>query len=566
MKILVTGGTGVIGSGVIPALLKSGHEVRLLSRHAAADAKQWPREGLEPFEADVTDPAALRGAAEGCEVVVHVTGIVEESPPEITFELVNVLGTRNVLEEAERAGVRRFVYVSSLGADTGQSDYHHSKLEGEQAVRGFSGEWLILRPGNVYGPGDEVITTLIKMVRALPVVPVVDSGQQRFQPLWHEDFGESVARAVGTEGLSGRVLELAGEEITSTGDLIERVSKLTGREPARVPVPSFLASLGVDFTSPGSLGSRLAGMLGVSMPLNEAKLTMLLEENLIREPNGNALTEVFHITPLSLDEGLRILVDSIPEQLPADGTGGLEQKRFWADIEGSQHTPQGLLKLFRERCQEVMPLEFAAEPGVPRTIKRGLTLTASLPARGHIQMKVVEANERRVTLATVEGHPLAGVVQFSASRQRGAVRFLVEIHARAANRIDWLMMSTVGASMQDANWVQVVERVVSISGGSAPEGVQSESQVLDEEEAARAEKQIEKLVAGSRRAQNSLKVAANPRAGVRQRPPAPKDEGGDEAGDSGGAADALGRAARTATAAASQLISAVGKAVRKDDE
>jgi len=563
MKILVTGGTGVIGSGVIPALLKSGHEVRLLSRHAAEDAKQWPREGLEPHEADVTDPASLRGAAEGCEVVVHVTGIVEESPPEITFELVNVQGTRNVLEEAGRAGVRRFVYVSSLGADAGQSDYHRSKLEGEQAVRDFRGEWLILRPGNVYGPGDEVITTLVKMVRALPVVPVVDSGQQRFQPLWYEDFGEAVSRAVNADDLSGRVLELAGEELTTTDDLIERISRLTGREPARVPVPSFLASLGVDFTSPGSLGSRLAGMLGVGVPLNDAKLTMLLEENLIREPNGNALTEVFHVSPLSLDEGLRILVDSIPEQLPAEGTGGLERKRFWADIEGSAHTPQALLKLFRERCQDVMPLEFAAEPGVPRTIKRGLTLTASLPARGHIQMKVVEANERRVTLATVEGHPLAGVVQFSASRRGAAVRFLVEIHARAANRVDWLMMSTVGATMQDANWVQVVERVVSISGGRAPEGVRSESQVLDEEEAARAEKQIEKLVTGSRRAQNSLKVEANPRAGVRQRPPAPKDE--EDSGDAGTAtaADALGRAARTATAAASQLISAVGKAVKK---
>jgi hypothetical protein len=141
----------------------------------------------------------------------------------------------------------------------------------------------------------------------------------------------------------------------------------------------------------------------------------------------------------------------------------------------------------------------------------------------------------------------------------------VEIHARAANRVDWLMMSTVGATMQDSNWVQVVERVVEISGGRAPEGVESESQVLAEKEAARAEKQIEKLVTGSRRAQNSLKVEAGPRAAVRQRPPAPKDEG-DADGEAGGAADALGRAARTATAAASQLLSAVGKAVRKDGD
>ncbi len=561
MKILVTGGTGVIGRGVIPALLKSGHEVRLLSRHAEADAKEWPRGPVEPFKADVTDPATLRGAAEGCEVVVHITGIVEEAPPEVTYERVNVQGTRNMLDAAGKAGVRRFVYVSSLGADTGESAYHRSKLAGEQAAREFGGEWVVLRPGNVYGPGDEVITTLLKMVRALPAVPVVGEGGQRFQPVWYEDFGEAVARACNMEGLSGRVLEVAGREVTSTNDLIERMSKLTDRKPARIPVPSFLASLGVGLAGMGSVGSKLASLLGVGLPLNEAKLTMLLEENLIREGRPNALTEVFHVEPTGLDEGLRLLADSVPEQLPDEGTGGLERKRFWADISGTAHTPQSLLKLFRERVQEIMPMEFAAEPGAARTIKRGLTLTASLPARGHIQMKVVEANERRVTLATVEGHPLAGVVQFSASREDGAVRFLVEIHARAANAIDWLAMSTVGAPMQDANWVQVVERVVGASGGQAPAGVQSESEVLDEQEAAQAEKRIQKLVTGNRRAENTLKVKAGPRAAVRQRPPAPNREE-----DEGGAVETLGDAARSATATAARLISSVGKAVKRDDE
>jgi hypothetical protein len=155
-------------------------------------------------------------------------------------------------------------------------------------------------------------------------------------------------------------------------------------------------------------------------------------------------------------------------------------------------------------------------------------------------------------------------VQFSASRRGRAVRFMVELHARAANRIDWLMMNTLGASMQDTNWVQVVERVVGVSGGQAPEGVQSESAVLEEEEAKQAEKRIEKLVTGSRRAQNNLKVEEGPRAAVRQRPPAPNEQDDDE--DDGGAAGTLGRAARTATAAAAQLLSAVGTAVRKDKD
>jgi NADH dehydrogenase len=301
-------------------------------------------------------------------------------------------------------------------------------------------------------------------------MPVIDGGGQRFQPVWYEDLGAAILKAIELPELSGQTLELAGNEITTMSDVIERLSRITGRTPATISVPTAIASLGAKLFDGNSLGEEIKKLTGLDVPFDEAKLTMLLEENLIREGRPNALTEVFHVRPTSLDEGLRILADAVPEQLPEEGTGGLERKRFWADIGGSAHTPQGLLKLFRERCQEVMPLEFAAEPGAPRTIKRGLTLTASLPARGHIQMKVVEANERRVTLATVEGHPLAGVVQFSAAREGGAVRFLVEIHARAANAFDWLAMSTVGAPMQDANWVQVVERVVGLSEGNIFQG------------------------------------------------------------------------------------------------
>src|SRR5690606_11950755 len=152
MKVLVTGGTGVIGNGLLPALLGAGHQVRLLTRHAEADAREWP-EGVEAREADVADPGSLHGAADGCDAVVHVTGIVKEAPPDVTFARVNVEGTRNVIAEAERAGVPRFVFVSSLGADRGRSDYHRSKRLAEDRGRACRSTGLVVRPGCVYGPG-----------------------------------------------------------------------------------------------------------------------------------------------------------------------------------------------------------------------------------------------------------------------------------------------------------------------------------------------------------------------------------------------------------------------------
>jgi uncharacterized protein YbjT (DUF2867 family) len=497
MRVLVTGGTGVIGEGLLPALVGAGHIVRLLSRGAEEDAKRWPAE-VEPFAADVTDVSSLRGAAEECGAVVHITGIVDESPPALTFERVNIQGTRHVLAEAARAGLKRFIYVSSLGAERGRSQYHRSKFKAEELVRASSFDWLILRPGNVYGPGDEVISTLLKLVRALPAVPVIDAGNQPFQPVWYEDLGRAILRALETPTLKRQTLELAGAETTTTSDIIERLSAITGREVARVPVPSFLASLGVRLAE----STKLEKLLGVKLPLNESKLKMLLEGNYIEHPSANALTARLGVRATTLDAGLAKLADSIPEQLPSAGIGALRHKRFWADIKGCHHTPTALVEEFRARCAEVMPLEFSAEPGTPRVVEEGSTLTLGLPVRGNVQVRVEEVAPRRIILSTVEGHMLAGMIQFSASGdKRRAVRFLVDIHARAATGLDLLAMSTVGDSLQKENWEEVVTRVVALSGGTAPLGVQSETETLDDAEAQRIERRLTDLINRRKRAE-----------------------------------------------------------------
>jgi NADH dehydrogenase len=493
----VTGGTGVIGEGLLPALVEAGHTVRLLSRGAETDAKRWPAE-VEPYAADVTDVSSLRGAAEDCGAVVHVTGIVDESPPALTFERVNVQGTRNVLAEAARAGLKRFVYVSSLGAERGRSQYHRSKFKAEELVRASAFDWLILRPGNVYGPGDEVISTLLKLVRALPAVPVIDAGNQPFQPVWHEDLGQAILRALETPSLKRETLELAGEETTNTSDLIERLSAITGRKVARVPVPSFLASLGVRLAE----STNLEKYLGVKLPLNDSKLKMLLEGNFIEHPSANALTARLGVRATTLDAGLTKLADSIPAQLPSEGIGPLRRKRFWADIKGSRLTPTALVEEFRERCAEAMPLEFSAEPGTSRVVEEGATLTLGLPVRGNVQVRVEEVVPRRVTFSTVGGHMLAGMIQFSASGdKRRAVRFLIETHTRAANALDLLAMSTVGDSLQKENWEEVVTRVVALSGGTVPLGVQSETETLDDEEARHVERRLSDLINRRKRAE-----------------------------------------------------------------
>jgi uncharacterized protein YbjT (DUF2867 family) len=495
MKVLVTGGTGVIGEGVIPALLKAGHEVRLLTRGAEKASREWP-DGVEPFAADIGDGESLEGAAADCEAIVHIAGIVEESPPDVTFERINVGGTRNIVTEAERAGVARFIFVSSLGADRGSSQYHRSKLSGEEIVRGFRGDWLIIRPGGVYGPGDEIFSTLMKMIRTLPAVPIIDGGDQRFQFIWYEDLGAAIAQSLDMPEIYNQTLEVAGAEISTTNEIVDKLSQITGRSVARIPVPSFLASF----------GSQIASLIGVDIPINEEKLQMLREENFIRETDGNALTSVFNIKPLPLDEGLKLLADAMPEILPTEGVGSLKQKLFWADIEGSPYSAPELLETFRANLAEVMPIDFSTEPDAPQEVVEGATLTAALPLRGNIQIRVEEVTDHHITFATVEGHPLAGVVRFIADQRGEAIRFTVETLTRAANAFDLLAMNTIGGRMQDSNWEQVVERVVALSEGEAIGGVSSEQVTLDDESAGEIERWVEGLVARRKRKATAQKT------------------------------------------------------------
>jgi uncharacterized protein YbjT (DUF2867 family) len=495
MKVLVTGGTGLVGKAAVDRLLEAGHTVRLLSRHAADDARQWPR-GVEPHPGDVGSEEAVAGAAEGCDAVLHVAGIVAERPPDVTFQSVNVEGTRRLAREAKRAGVRRFVYVSSLGAEKGQSDYHRSKLEAEHVVRDEApAGWLVVRPGNVYGPGDEVISLLLKMVRALPVVPTIGRGEQPFQPVWHEDLGLALARAIEREEPRETVLEIAGPDITSTNEVIDLLEKLTGKNAIRLPIPEALARL----------GTGVAEAVGMDVRVTNDQITMLTEGNVIAPGGTNALTEVFGVTPLTLGEGLGRLVDTMPERLPTEGTGALERQRYWADIRGSSKSAEELFHLLRNNFNQLTPdalLQVGIEPGSQAEMKEGNTLTMALPLRGNIQVRVLDISGLAITCVTLQGHPLSGAIRFVFEERPGdVIRFEVRSFTRPSDLVDLIGMRTFGKVAQKTTWRSLVGAIVERSGGEAVAGVEEEETRLHGQDAEDVETWVEELVLRKKREQ-----------------------------------------------------------------
>jgi NADH dehydrogenase len=473
MKVLVTGGTGIVGESAVRALHRRGHTVRVLSRHADRDGKWWPS-GVDGWTGDVSDEKTVRGSADGCNAVLHVAGISDERPPAQTFQAVNVDGTRYVVLEAERAGVKKVVYVSSLGAERGQSDYHRSKFAAENAARAFSRDWVVLRPGAVYGPSDGHVSVLLQMIRSLPVIPTIGDGNQPFQPVWHEDLGEALAMSVEREAVRCCTLSVAGPDVTSQNDLTDRLRALTGRSAPQAPMPELFASWGL----------RALDALGINVPFTNAQLRMLSEGNFIPAGTSNALIDVFGIPPTRLDDGLRRLANEQPDQLPSDGVGTLTRKRFWIDVSGDRYDADALFDYVRAHLPDLMSssiVRVGAEPRASTVIDEGETLTLEIPLRGHIQVRVGEVMDRRITLLTVAGHPIAGAVRFLVEPKGEAVRFEIQVYDRPASVVDQIMLRTVGDWLQRAAWVGLAESVARVAGVELPVVRTSQEDLSNEE-------------------------------------------------------------------------------------
>ena len=488
-RILATGGTGVIGVGVITALMRHGHSVRLLSRNATRDVEQW--EGVEAFPGDVTDPSSMVGAADGCDTVLHIAGIVKEDAPDLTYERVNVEGTRHLLAEAERAGVHRFVLISSLGAERGESEYHASKRRAEQLVSTFTPANTIVRIANVYGPGDAVLSKLLQLVRSLPIVPTIDGGDQEFQPIWHED-----AAAALIEILQDReaepVLALAGPERTTLNRVLDEFERLTDRHPLRGNIPAAVAKLGL----------KVLEATGIEFPFNNAELSMMLEGSFVRETDLNAL-DIYRLKGTPVSEGLRKLVDSLPEQTPGDGVGPLIHRSIWVDIDNAALSADALFERFRTRFNEFVPIDAVAEPGAAHTIEVGTTLTLELPLRGNIQVRAEHVGDGEITLVTLEGHPLAGFVHFRFAENAQRLRFEIDVYDRAASFPDRVGMLIGGNTAQQAAWQETAQRVLDAAGGDSADGVQHTVQKLEGTSAERIDRWTRNVVHRRKRQQEN---------------------------------------------------------------
>jgi dihydroflavonol-4-reductase len=242
LRVLVTGGNGFIGSVVVKSLVKAGCSVRCLLRSPQSDVTRLQGSSYETARGDVRDAEAVRKAVSGCDAVVHMACLSSwdliESPQ---MREVVLDGTRNLLEAARAAGVKKVVYMST-GMTVNGSDgpkvfdesatfelersgltYCIAKREAEALCQSFNAQGLpvvIVNPGEVYGPNDTALVTAGNLVDAVKSSPVmVCSGG--VPVTYVDDVAEGTVRAL-ERGRPGERYLLAGENLT-----VKEVAALT---------------------------------------------------------------------------------------------------------------------------------------------------------------------------------------------------------------------------------------------------------------------------------------------------------------------------------------------------
>jgi NADH dehydrogenase len=238
--ILLTGATGLVGSALLRRLTVAGRPVRCLVREPRRLGAERVR--VQIALGDLTDPPSFRNAMRGVDTVIHLAASTRDQPRG-SIEELNGIATWRMVQAAERAGVGRFLFLSSLGASRlSRSRFLRSKALAEAAVAEAGVATTVFAPSLVYAPGALWLRRLERLA-LLPAVPLPGAGSAALQPIWAEDVADCIAstldRPVAGGGAAADRYELAGPETLSLEAVAALVLRSAGRRRliARVPEP-----------------------------------------------------------------------------------------------------------------------------------------------------------------------------------------------------------------------------------------------------------------------------------------------------------------------------------------
>jgi dihydroflavonol-4-reductase len=314
VRVLVTGATGFTGGHLARALAARGDDVRALVRDTSGAAADLEGRGVSTTVGDLRDPAALKRATEGVEIVYHVAAIYRQAGlPADTYRAVNATAVRSVIEAAAGAGVRRVVHCSTVGvhgdiehppanedAPLRPGDiYQDTKLEGERLAR-EAGQRLgievtIARPTGIYGPGDRRLLKLFRGIARRRWI-TLGSGEIYYHLTYIDDLVEGLRLCGEQTAAAHRTYILAGAEVTTLNALVGLVAQGSGvpAPPLHMPVWPVWAA--------GAVCEALCAPFGIEPPLYRRRVDFFTKSRAF--DICRARTEIGYAPRVGLREGI----------------------------------------------------------------------------------------------------------------------------------------------------------------------------------------------------------------------------------------------------------------------
>ena len=260
--IAILGGTGFVGTWLASRLCREAYRIRVLTRHRERNRDLLVLPTLELLEVDVFDEDALSAAVAGCDALINLIGILNESGHRgHGFQHAHVELARTVIAVCRAQGIRRVLHMSALNADAikGRSHYLRSKGEAEGLMLRAEGLAVTsFRPSVIFGPGDSFFNRFASLLKLTPLVFPLACAQARFAPVYVGDVSTAFYQCLNDPASIGQSHELCGPHHYSLQELVEYTAEVQGLKRWVVPLPDWLSRLqaGLLEFAPGKPFSR----------------------------------------------------------------------------------------------------------------------------------------------------------------------------------------------------------------------------------------------------------------------------------------------------------------------
>ena len=237
--VTVFGGTGFLGRCIVRHLRDREYSVRVASRHLDRSQRLFGIDGphIQSVEANVCDEQSVAAAIAGADAVANAVSLYVEHGNE-TFHSVHVEAAQRIAAQAQRTGVKHLVHLSGIGADSRSGSlYIRKRSEGELVVLAAFPNAIVIRPAVMFGPDDAFLTTILNLLRRLPIYPMFGRGLTRLQPVYVQDVAEAVVRTLQRTETRPITIECGGPRVYTYEELLRTIAREAGLKPTLLPVP-----------------------------------------------------------------------------------------------------------------------------------------------------------------------------------------------------------------------------------------------------------------------------------------------------------------------------------------